>query len=311
MKLVAPLFTFILLISSAHVYASTWAQRGALIVDDKKDHKNKSWIKLAPTERESAKELISIIETTKMGEKLVARAKLKARRDGKSLYDVIKSGDVSLTDTTLIRKFSQHDPFNISYHAKSVVLIDKTHSVKDAVLDLVHELTHYTFKEPFNPYKKDFKISDFMKNTIEGRGGEVEAFLVECRVGREIYGKSPLSAQCQAILDETGEPSKLLAVKEFYKLGSFHKKFLDLSKKKGLNVEEFKHVSRDSGVIISSAWGSPYPMAILDEYTNIMEKVCRNDERRLAFYGTDKSRLPASIYTSYAKAKKDFSRRCE
>ncbi len=296
---------------SLQTYSSDWANRGGQIETKENWRRNNSWQHLESNEKSSIQQLFKIIETSDKGVKLLARARIKARKEDKSLLEVVSAGDVSLTDTTLIRKFSSVDPFQVSYQAKSVVFLDRSHNTKNAVLDLVHELTHYTFKTPFNPYENQFTISSFLKDTIEGKGGEVDAFLVECRIGKEIFGKAELSSQCMSILGSNGKFSRTLATAEFYKMGQFFDKFISMSQKTRLRLEKFKYLSRDQGHLISSAWGSPYPYAVAKEYTTIMGKVCSNDKKRLSYFGLQKGRLPASEYLSFKKMKKRIHARCK
>jgi len=302
---------FVTLLVSQSTYAgSSWAKRGGLIESKDSWRRQNSWRQLAKSEKEAFEQIFKIIETSKQGLSLLARARAKARKNNQSLLEVVAAGDVSLTDTTLIRKFSSSNPFDVNYRAKSLVYLDRSHNVKNAVLDLVHELTHYSFKIPFNPYKSKFTISSFLKDTIEGRGGEVDAFLVECKIGKEIFGSGSLSPQCQSIIGSNGEFSRDLATAEFYKLGPFFDKFLALSRETSLRLERFKYISRDQGQLISSAWGSPYPLAVVKEYTTIMGKVCANDKKRLSYFGQEKGRLPASEYLSFKKMKKEITERC-
>lgn len=310
---VAQLTTILLglFLSFEALAGSSWANRGGLIQTSENWKRKRTWRQLDDSEQASLKQIFEIIETSKQGVALLARARSKARKNNQSLLDVVMAGDVSLTDTTLIRKFSSTDPFAVNYKAKSVVYLDRSHNVKNAVLDLVHELTHYTFKEPFNPYKNKFTISSFLKDTIEGKGGEVDAFLVECKIGKEIFGRAEISSQCQAIIGSNGKFSRSLATAEFYKMGPFFDKFIALSKSTNLRLERFKYLSRDQGLLISSAWGSPYPLAVISEYTTIMGKVCENDRKRLAYYGQSQGRLPASEYLSFKKMKKEITARCK
>ncbi|EQC50792.1 hypothetical protein [Bacteriovorax sp. DB6_IX] len=307
-KILTIFLTFVL--STQVMAIEKWANRGGLIDSSENWKRKRTWRQLAKSDRDALNEIFRIVETSKQGQALLARARVKARKENKSLLDVVTAGDVSVTDTTLIRKFSSSSPFDVNYHAKSIVILDRGHNVKNAVLDLVHELTHYTFKVPFNPYKNRFTINSFLKDTIEGRGGEVDAFLVECKIGKEIFGRSEISPQCMSIIDSKGEFSRDLAIAEFYKLGSFFDKFVAMAKNNHLRLEKFRYLSRDHGLLISSAWGSPYPLAIIREYTTIMGKVCENDRKRLSYYGKTGGRLPASEYLSFKKMKKEITVRC-
>ncbi|EQC46582.1 hypothetical protein M900_2427 [Bacteriovorax sp. Seq25_V] len=301
--------TFSVFFLTKFVFAG-WRDRGGVITSSSESISKKSWLKLGKSERDSITQLLEIIKSTKSGRAVLAKAVEKSKLSGNTIHDFIQSGDVSVTDTTLIRKFSATDPFAVSYQSKSKIYLDKKHDVKNAVLDLVHELTHFAYKEPFNPYKENFSLSGFIEETIESKGGEVDAFLVECEVGRTIFGKSSMSSQCSSILDVEDKFSRSLATKEFYKLGNFYDRYMKFAKDLNLDVTKSKHISSDEGLLISSAWGSPYPMAIIEEYKTIMTKVCENDLKRLSYYSGTSGRMPASEEKSFNKMKNNIITRC-
>lgn len=289
-------------------FAGTWKQRGGLIKPSG-EIKKKNWLDLADSHKQSIKEIINVIETSKAGLKLIAKARLKARMEDKSLLDVIQVGDVSITDTTLVRRFSPSRPGEIKYSTKSIVYIDRSLSAKNAVLDLSHELTHYVYKKPFNPYKEDFELSVFMYDTIEAEGGEVDAFLKECEIALDIFGKSMLSGQCQEVFNGEGF-SRAKSVEEFYKLGLHYNEFVEKSDKLKLNTSRLPISSRNS-TLISSAWGVPYPLSVIEEFETIMGKVCRNDKKRLTYFDSNKGRFPASAPSRITKLYNDYHRRCK
>jgi hypothetical protein len=139
---------------------------------------NRTWTKLAPFEKDSIKWLLMKLKTSETGRKLIGLAKTKARREGKSLLELIEGGEGSMTDTTLVRRFSPDEPNDVEYRVESQVFVNRDLMAKDALLDLAHELTHFVFREPFNPYGNTFSLNAFISNTIEGKGGEVDAFLM-------------------------------------------------------------------------------------------------------------------------------------
>jgi hypothetical protein len=47
--------------------------------------------------------------------------------------------------------------------------------LKEAILDLAYELTHFSLRLPLTLFIKFF-AKEFIVSTVEGRGGEVEAF---------------------------------------------------------------------------------------------------------------------------------------
>lgn len=293
------------------VFARNWKNRGGVITDSSSWRTKKSWRHLAKNDKESISQLLKIIESAPLGAKLLDKARLKAAQQSKRLEEVITPGEVSVTDTTLIRRFSAIDPTEIEYEARSKVYLDRTHNVKNAVLDLVHELTHYVYKEPFNPYRPKFSITKFMKDTIEGKGGEVDAFVLECKVGKHIFGRGSISPQCQNIINREGEFSKNLAKYEFYKLGEYFGDFVRHAKKHNLDLNHLRYISRENGQLISSAWGSPYPMAVLEEYSTIMGKVCENDRKRLSYFQENLGRQPASQNRSLVEINYRLTHRCK
>ena len=237
-------------------------------------------------------------------------AQFKAAKTGLLLEDVIRVGEGSLTDTTLVRKFSPHSPEHVIYESKSLVYINRNLPWDDALLDLAHELIHYVYREGFNPYAESFNAQDFIKSTIEGSGGEVQAFFTECRVLRELFSRRVQSrSNCQKIEDSSGQLSQLKAVELFYHLGAYYDSFkLQLLKRKMNDL--LKNLKADKINFISSAYGVPYPLAALMEYDLVLKKVCENDKKRLAYMQQGPKRGPASLDQGQAKFIKNYSARC-
>ena len=259
------------------------------------------WKSLAPSEREALSKIIQFLKRSATGRKILAQAELRARQQGELLLDILQAGQHSLINTTLVRRFSPSQPSQVSYQTRSEVAINRSLSVLDAVLDVAHELTHFAWKESFNPYREDFDLKGLIVSTIEGRGGEVDAHLSECRVLWELF---PVHLRkrghCQKIFDSGKQHfSRAKSIKEFYKVGE-HYDYLRSKLKAALPA--FKHVSRETPHLISSVYGMPYPVAAVYEYQSIMERVCHNDRERLKL----SSRGPARL-----RGKKHFlSQRC-
>jgi hypothetical protein len=185
--------------------------------------------------------------------------------------------------------------------------------VKNAVLDLAHELTHFSLRKPFNPYNHTFGLKGFIKSTVEGKGGEVEAYLVECRVLLELFKNRKGDSNCDQVIDEeTGKVDKGLGIAKFYQLGRYHSAFHNSLKKHDLGPSDFQGAVADKANFISSAYGLPYPLAAVHEYESIMQRVCENDERRLAIMRQNQSRSPASGSTSrFRRLASSHKQRCE
>jgi hypothetical protein len=279
------------------------------------------WLPAHKNSLEAVTDLVTILEKSKTGKKILEAAKTKAAEYGETLTDVIKAGEGSLTDTTLTRRFSSSAPDKVVFESKSVVMINKDLNVVDAVLDLAHELTHFNFREPFNPYSTKFKLSDFVASTVEGRGGEVEAFLVECQVLFEIFPHyAKQRGNCERMLDSnTGKLSKAEGIKHFYRVGSYLDTFkrkvrsYDPINEKQINEGPLAQVSANEALFISSAWGLPYPVAAVEEFVSIMERVCENDQRRLNLMQAQRERSPASVEVkdNYSDFHSDYQKRCQ
>lgn len=273
---------------------------------EKVNEQKMRWRFLGVTEEDALRELFNILQKSETASRLLVKAQSVAAMQGMTLNDVIIPGDGSLTDTTLIRKFNPKNPSHVAYESRSKVYLNRDLNIMDAVLDLAHELTHFSFRAPFNPYVGTFDVESFVSSTIEGKGGEVDAYLIECRVYDEVFKKDyGAKENCESIRGANKTFSKDLTTKEFYKIGPFEK---DLNKELGINggkSENLKNLSERQAVFISSAYGVPYPLAAVREYVNIMGRACENDKKRLAYASAAIDRSPAStsenIYTALSK----------
>lgn len=286
------------------------AQAEYLFVEGK-SHYKKKWIDYSDNYKVTLTHLIQKIAQSKTGKELLVRASKKAESYGKTLSQVIQPGDGSITDTTLIRRFIPSDPDNVSYESRSMVYINRNLNTYDAILDLSHELTHFVYREGFNPYKKNFSLDSFIKSTVEGRGGEVQAFMMECKILYELFPKKITSRyNCKKIIDpQTGQLSRSLAIKRFYQLGPYYSKFKGKLENHGL-AQNFPQINNTGVSFVSSAYGMPYPVAAYHEYMTVLTKVCENDKKRIAYMGRSAApeRSPASF--KVAKAKQDYLDRC-
>ncbi|MFA6237688.1 MAG: hypothetical protein WC635_10210 [Bacteriovorax sp.] len=297
---------------------------GLSVIDvDEEINFNEPWYKKNKTDEENFKRLVNGLKNVPSGKSIVEKATEKAAQRGFTLYDVIAIGDGSLTDTTLIRRFAASNPAQVMYETRSKVYLNRHLRTLDALLDFAHELTHYTYREAFNPYDHHFALKDFIKGTVEGRGGEVDAYLVECKVLFELLpGSSSGRSNCFKVFDKKlGTVSKELGIQEFYKVGQHFKNFKKDIEKFSLNEKDLPQATDSEAMFISSAWGLPYPVAAVKEYTNIMDKVCKNDQNRLTLMQNKISRAPASTdgpelesresQNAYKTMFEDYRVRCE
>lgn len=284
---------------------------------------NEPWYKKSRSDEENFKRLVEGLKKIPSGKKVIEKALEKAAQKGFTLYDVVAIGEGSMTDTTLIRRFAASNPAQIMYETKSKVYLNRHLKTLDALLDFAHELTHFTFREAFNPYDHRFALKDFIKGTVEGKGGEVDAYMVECKVLFELLPSSGSDrSSCQKVLDKkTGMISKELGVQEFYKVGNHFNHFKKDIEKFSLNEKDLPQASDGEALFISSAWGLPYPVAAVKEFTNIMNRVCKNDQNRMSLLQDKMVRAPASkeeselerteAQTAYRMMFEDFKIRCD
>jgi hypothetical protein len=268
-----------------------------------------NWSKISKNSEQNVRYLIEVLKRTHTGTRLLKEASLKAAHSGETIFDILKPGDGSLTDTTLVRKFSQFNPHEIVYETRSKVYINRDLTMLDAVLDTAHELTHFTYRSPFNPYTYKMSVNDFITSTIEGTGGEVDAFMMECKVLFELFPTQLGSRNNCRKIQEGGSFSRTKAIQEFYKVGSYLADFeKELSRFKASSSDT--QVTQDNISFISSAYGAPYPLAAVREYMAVMSKVCENDKKRFAYVDAGLNRSPASIgelkEDKYAKAHQEL-----
>jgi hypothetical protein len=292
-----------------------FATEDRLIHVDSMSGKGGAWSEYTDNDELNFRRLFDLLEKSPSGEKIMKEASQKAARLGLTLTDVVKVGEGSLTDTTLVRKFNPRSPDVVIYETKSVVYLNRNLGWEDALLDLAHELTHYTRRNSFNPYEDSFNARDFIRSTIEGEGGEVEAFLTECQVARELFSRqSQLRSNCRKIETADGKLSYARAVELFYHVGSYFEGFSKkLADRKLENA--FSGLSDQKINFISSAYGVPYPIAALMEYELVLNKVCENDKRRLAYMQQEQEkgpgRSPASTPAAAEKFALSYSSRCK
>lgn len=269
---------------------------------------NANWTQATKDEQMNVKILLQKLAQSKTGKELIIKANRKALTYGETLYDVIKKGHGSLTDTTLIRKFSASNPEHVVFEVRSKVYLNKSLSQYDALLDLAHELTHFIYRRDFNPYELNFSLTDFIKDTIEGHGGEAEAFLSECQVQKELFAKSKgFRGNCKKAMNDSKVVSRENVVASFYRVGDFYDSFSKTLTKYGIK-DNFPRVSADEVGFVSSAYGIPYPVAAFEEYINVLGKVCENDKKRMSYFKRDTSgRFPASTISEFENS---YHKRC-
>ena len=72
----------------------------------------------------SLKKILRIINRSQVGKELLQLANKKAYQQGETLFDIIKVGEISVSDTTLLRKFYPQNPEQIIYETKSKIFLN-------------------------------------------------------------------------------------------------------------------------------------------------------------------------------------------
>ncbi|MCB9092431.1 MAG: hypothetical protein H6621_02120 [Halobacteriovoraceae bacterium] len=278
---------------------------------------DKTWSRIYDNDQDNIKRILDFLKESPSGNALVQKALKKTSQWNKSLFDVIHAGQGSITDNTLTRRFHPDNALEVVYDTQSVIFLNKHLSTYHAVLDLAHELTHFIYRENFNPYVDHFTVKKFVESTIEGQGGEVDAFLVECQVHKELFLYTGTQRSgCDTAYDSDKKVySKEKASSLFYQLGPFLDQFisrLDSDSQKKID-SLFPMISNKPVQFYSSAHSLPYPMAALLEYESVLGAACKNDKRRLKYIQSSfsKSKESERYLKLYHLLVESFENRCQ
>lgn len=241
-------------------------------------------------QRLAIRHMIETLERSLTARKLLAKARLKAKIRNKNLEDVIIPGPVSITDSTVVRRFSSKNPLVVEYEHQLKIYLNSDLSFKDALLDLAHELEHFTHRPESNPYEHNKSLHEFIVEMIEGEGGEGAAVYKECMIAEEIFGSSYTRNSSCVRLKENDSYQWSLVVENFYRVGEFFDEFTKhFRSSDGRNpasdivTNYFPQLAKKQPVFVSSAYGLPYPLAAIMEYKKIEQTVCQNEQKRLGF----------------------------
>ncbi len=241
--------------------------------------------------------ILKLVGSSPTGAWLIEQAKVKfALPEASDLDRLFVWSRVSKTDAVLTRQFDQQTGEEV--RTREVVIYLRHHDrFEDTVLDLAHELTHATFSPSWDPYDPDLDVITYVKNGIEGLGGEADALMTECQVGAELkildgvsktrctrYGLADsrprrMIASVSASISEGGDLSaiKQRVVNEFYQVGS---EFGRLGRLLGPRVSELTHLTKQPSELISSTGGASYPLSLYSEYEELNRIACVNTKRR-------------------------------
>lgn len=224
----------------------------------------------------SAIELLSKVPT---GRVLLVKALKAWKLD--STYDliqVLRPGETSRTDAVLTRHFSPST--GTETREREVTVYVKTgQSLENMVLDIAHEMVHATSRPVLDPYDPELTAGKYIKNAIEGEGGEIAAVESECQIGLELSKKIPLNLKrCSNYFSDSREIDPARIKSDFYRVGKWENQ---VSKTLGGEMDLFPQMSSESPRLYSSTGNAPYPAALIQEFRSLTQIACENSKRRL------------------------------
>lgn len=232
---------------------------------------------------------VDVLERSKTGRDLVKRALRKWKfKKSAELTRVLQIGKVSKTDSILTRHYDP-DTGKETRERKITIYLKSGDSPFEMVLDLAHELAHALDGPSWDPYDPRLSPGRYIWESLEGRGGEVEAVFQECKVALElarIY-KIPHERCVRYLSDIELGIEKEKIKKDFYLVGKWHD---ELKNKLGKEEKLFPFLSNTTPQLYSSTGNSPYPVALFEEYLQITKAACQNMASRLKL-----DRSPASV----------------
>lgn len=233
----------------------------------------------SPIQLNGLNQAMAMLEKTEIGKSIMKEAREKNLS--------IVEGRISKTEiiaTRVVQGKEERLEFNVQ------VIVSRDKSPVFQAIDLAHELVHALHPKS-NPFDPKLNAVDYIRSGIESEGGEAQAILQECKVGRELVpvvedeSAQLIKARCQYVWKT--ENNQNLWKLSFYHLG----KQLDLFRNKlnSINVDQVKRdiiarmVQPKDPMFTSAAANKPYPLALLDEYVEITQKICNKSfQRRIA-----------------------------
>lgn len=232
-------------------------------------------------------ELTSVLGSIPEGKKILEQAKKK----NPSFQEQLHMGDASFTESTFVRTYSLLDGKE-KIALRHEITLSKKLNLADAVVDLAHELVHFTDKGMLDPYRPGFALKEFVKNGIEGPGGELAALREQCKVAwalERAYEKFPMHLLCSSYhLGALGFYEKK-AKRDYYSLGGWY------AKSDNAVRNAIPELTSERVQFNSSYAGKPYPIALAEEFRETRRAACANNRKKYRLIAAQASgRGPAS-----------------
>ena len=238
---------------------------------------------------ESVGQLAEILRSLPEGRKVLEAAE----RKDPSVLKRIKAGRASFTESTFSRTYSLVDGKE-QIRLRHEITLNNRLKLSDAVVDLAHELLHFSEKGMLDPYRPGFELEQFVRNGIEGEGGELPALEVECRVAWALERSDasfPRHRLCERYRQKGDLFNRKIAQRDYYSVGTWYQEA------KSLLHDVVPELNEANVVFTSSYAKKPYPLALAEEFAATRRTACLNNRRkyRLIASQAEGERSPASV----------------
>jgi hypothetical protein len=249
--------------------------------------------------------ILEWVQKTPTGSRLIQEFKdQKKVVSSEELAQWVLKGRVSKTDAVLIRHY-QASTGEETREKLVTVYYNPDQPLEEVIFDLVHELYHATAQPLWDPYDPELTVESYIKNSIEGKGGEALAVQAECQAYLELKSKYKLkSRRCDRyILNQKVAYQTIL--EDFYRVGGA----LGELKKNKVDLSQFPFLKSEKVKLYSATGNSPYPVSLLREYKALTEVACENTLKRSK---SQKSRSVASVDLKFLRQNERLlEKRCQ
>jgi hypothetical protein len=215
---------------------------------------------------------------------------LASTSTGQSLVIDSKKHHITITFDRVSKTEIQLEQINDALKVSSAIQVDSKKSIPFQMMDLAHELVHAT-QATLNPFDPELTALQYIQDGMNGAGGERIAIETECRVGMEWVMLQELnvrdhqqSSQFQkdkvAILKRCESITVNPSATHLNHLGKYKQVFLKKLDRLQSGVSpESRTIQKQSWSnaepkFISASTELPYPLALLNEYEHITQRLC-------------------------------------
>ena len=261
-------------------------------------------------------DVFKVLDSTPTGRQVVAEAKEKALSMNKNLSAlVVIHRSISAVSSEFFFKYNQDDPQETITEHFLQIFLNKQLNLQSAALALAHELTHFIGKDFISFYDLTSTMGPIERIVldIEGKGGEVDAFLVECKLLKELTSELNYDPYCYRVMDQNGRIHRRKAVSMFYRVGDYMDNFVKELQQEDSTLDiasALPHLSNGRLFFLdsSSSGRFPYPVSIYRKYHRVKKIVCQVHLERLQIMNPSSQgrALLSSQFNDYCVGGRDF-----